>query len=38
MSATALVGQSGCRGFKTDYWSTQWLVVTTDGGKTWSPA
>jgi hypothetical protein len=35
-SATAVIGESGCNGFKTDCWSRSYLVATTDGGRTWS--
>jgi photosystem II stability/assembly factor-like uncharacterized protein len=35
-SATAVIGESGCNGFKTDCWSRSYLMATTDGGRTWS--
>lgn len=35
-SATALIGLIGCPGFQTNCWSNSYLLVTTDGGRTWS--
>jgi photosystem II stability/assembly factor-like uncharacterized protein len=35
-SATAVVVDSGCAGFKTDCWYRYYLVATTDGGRTWT--
>ena len=35
-SATAVVVDSGCAGFKTDCWYSNFLVATTDGGRTWT--
>jgi photosystem II stability/assembly factor-like uncharacterized protein len=35
-SATAVIGESGCRGFKADCWSSRYLVATTDGCRTWT--
>jgi photosystem II stability/assembly factor-like uncharacterized protein len=35
-SATAVVVDSGCAGFKTDCWYRNYLVATTDGGRTWT--
>ncbi len=35
-SATAIVVDSGCAGFKTDCWYRNYLVATTDGGRTWT--
>lgn len=35
-SATVVIGESGCNGFKTDCWSSRYLVATTDGGRTWT--
>lgn len=35
-SATAVVVDSGCAGGKTDCWYRNYLVSTTDGGRTWS--
>jgi len=35
-SATAVVIDSGCSGFKTDCWYRNYLVATTDGGRSWT--
>jgi len=35
-SATAVIVHSGCAGFKTDCWYRNYLVATTDGGRTWT--
>jgi hypothetical protein len=35
-SAIAGTGQDGCASFKTDCWSQNWLIGTTDGGRTWT--
>jgi photosystem II stability/assembly factor-like uncharacterized protein len=35
-SATAVAIDSGCAGFKTNCWYRNYLVATTDGGRTWS--
>jgi hypothetical protein len=35
-SALAAAGQGGCASFKTDCWSQNWLIGTTDGGRTWT--
>jgi photosystem II stability/assembly factor-like uncharacterized protein len=35
-SATAVVIDSGCAGFKTNCWYRNYLVATADGGRTWS--
>ena len=35
-SATAVIVDSGCAGFKTDCWYRYYLVATTDGGRTWT--
>ncbi len=35
-SATAVIIDSGCAGFKTDCWYRDYLVATTDGGRTWT--
>jgi len=35
-SATAVIVDSGCAGFKTDCWYRNYLVATTDGGRTWT--
>jgi photosystem II stability/assembly factor-like uncharacterized protein len=35
-SATAVVVDSGCAGFKTDCWYRNYLVATTDGGRAWT--
>ena len=35
-SATAVVWENGCAGFKTGCWQRSYLVATTDGGRTWS--
>jgi hypothetical protein len=35
-SATAVVVDSGCAGFKTDCWYRDYLVATSDGGRTWT--
>jgi photosystem II stability/assembly factor-like uncharacterized protein len=37
-SATALIGLAGCPGFQEDCWTRSYVVVTSDGGRTWSPA
>jgi len=37
-SATALIGLSGCPGFEKDCWTRSYVVVTSDGGRTWRPA
>lgn len=33
----ALVNQSGCRSFKSDCWSVNYVEWTEDGGQTWKP-
>jgi photosystem II stability/assembly factor-like uncharacterized protein len=35
-SATAVIIDSGCAGFKTDCWYRNYLVATSDGGRTWT--
>ena len=35
-SATAVVAETGCTGFKTGCYNRTYLVATTDGGATWS--
>lgn len=35
-SATAVIVDGGCAGFKTDCWYRNYLVATTDGGRTWT--
>jgi hypothetical protein len=35
-SATALIGLAGCPGFQSDCWTRSYLLVTTDGGRTWT--
>jgi photosystem II stability/assembly factor-like uncharacterized protein len=35
-SATAVVIDSGCEGFKTNCYYRNYLVATTDGGRTWT--
>jgi hypothetical protein len=35
-SATALIGLSGCPGFQTDCWTRSYILVTSDGGRTWT--
>jgi len=35
-SATAVIIDSGCAGFKTDCWYRDYLLATTDGGRTWT--
>ena len=35
-SATAVIVDSGCASFKTDCWYRNYLVATTDGGRTWT--
>jgi len=36
-SAVAVAADSGCAGFKSQCWTSMWLVHTTDGGRTWTP-